>query len=80
MGLQTILWAYDSEDADVGGSITTTDVEVNYNNFISNLTAGAFNNIGAIFLTHEVDNFTMQEAINWYPRLKASFSVRCIPP
>ena len=26
-------------------------------------------------LTHELNNFTMQEAINWYPRLKAAFSV-----
>ena len=26
-------------------------------------------------LTHELNNFTMQEAVNWYPRLKAAFSV-----
>lgn len=80
MNLQTILWGYDSEDADVGeDNITPTDVEINYNMFLSNLTAGTFDTAGGILLTHEVDNFTMQEAINWYPRLRLSFSVRCIP-
>ena len=26
-------------------------------------------------LTHELNNFTMQEAVNWYPKLKAAFKV-----
>lgn len=82
MNLQTILWGYDSEDADVGEDnldTTPTDVDINYNMFVSNLTAGTFDTAGGILLTHEVNNFTMQEAINWYPRLRLSFSVRCIP-
>ena len=29
-------------------------------------------------LTHELNNFTMQEAVNWYPKLKAAFKVWCI--
>jgi hypothetical protein len=27
-------------------------------------------------LTHELNNYTMQAAVNWYPQLKAAFSVR----
>ena len=29
-------------------------------------------------LTHELNNFTMREAINWYPKLKSAFKVWCI--
>ena len=29
-------------------------------------------------LTHELNNFTMQEAINWYPKLKSACKVWCI--
>jgi hypothetical protein len=77
MGLQTILWRYDSNDWRVGqNNITAADVDASYNNFINNLTAGTFNTVGGLMLTHEVNNFTMQEAINFYPRLKAAFSVR----
>jgi hypothetical protein len=77
MGLQTILWRYDSNDWRVGqNNITAADVDTSYNNFINNLTAGTFNTVGGLMLTHEVNNFTMQEAINFYPRLKAAFSVR----
>ncbi|KAI9433220.1 carbohydrate esterase family 4 protein [Lactarius indigo] len=59
---------------DVDGNITATDVDNNYNLFISNLTSGAFDTVGGIMLTHELNNFTMQEAIKWYPQLKAAFS------
>jgi len=30
-------------------------------------------------LTHELNNYTMSEAIKYYPQLKSSFSVRSIP-
>jgi len=76
MGLQTILWKYDSNDWRVfpGGNYTVLDVDTSYQLFINNLTAGTFDTAGGIILTHEVNNFTMQEAINWYPKLKAAFS------
>ncbi len=77
LGLQTIVWKYDSFDWRAGqGNITATDVDNNYNLFISNLTYGNFNTVGGIMLTHELNNFTMQEAIKWYPQLKSAFSVR----
>ena len=77
LGLQTIVWKYDSNDWRAGmGDITAADVDTDYGLFISNLTAGTFNTDGGILLTHELNNFTMQEAIKWHPRLKSAFSVR----
>jgi hypothetical protein len=77
LGLQTIVWGYDSNDWRVGiGNITTTDVDNAYNSFISSETSGTFNNVGGIMLTHELNNYTMSEAVKYYPQLKSSFSVR----
>ncbi|KAH8996015.1 hypothetical protein EDB92DRAFT_1814472 [Lactarius akahatsu] len=60
LGLQTIVWKYDSFDWKAGqGNITATDPSTT---------------VGGIILTHELNNFTMQEAIKWYPQLKAAFS------
>ncbi|KAH8988263.1 chitin deacetylase [Lactarius hatsudake] len=75
LGLQTIMWKYDSFDWRAGqGTTGTTDVDNNYQMFINNLTSGTFNTVGGIMLTHELNNFTMQEAVKWYPQLKAAFS------
>jgi hypothetical protein len=69
--LQTIVWKYDSFDWRVGlNNITVADVDNNYGLFINNLTTGTFNTLGGIMLTHELNNFTMQEAIKWYPQLE----------
>jgi peptidoglycan/xylan/chitin deacetylase (PgdA/CDA1 family) len=77
LGLQTIVWHYDSNDWRVGlNNITAADVDTDYQLFINNETAGNFNSVGAIMLTHELNNFTMSEAVKWYPALKAAFSVR----
>lgn len=77
LGLQTIMWEYDTEDADVGGSgsdaVTDQDVITNYQAFIQTASNGTFSNTGAIVLTHELNNFTMSEAVNFYPQLKAAF-------
>ncbi|KAJ3917948.1 putative chitin deacetylase, partial [Lentinula edodes] len=74
LGLQTIMWGYDSEDADINGqSITDQTVVTNYNNFITTASNGTFNFNGAIILTHELNNFTMSEAVQFYPQLKSSF-------
>jgi len=75
MGLVTVIWRYDSNDWRVGtNNITTADVDNAYNLFINNATAGTFNSGGGIMLTHEVNNYTMSEAIKYYPQLKSSFS------
>jgi hypothetical protein len=78
--LQTIIWKYDSFDWRVGlNNVTAAYVDNNYGLFINNLTTGTFNTVGGITLTHELNNFTMQEAVKWYPQLKSSFSVRRTP-
>ena len=70
------MWKYDSLDWSIGqGNFTAADVDNHYNLFINDLTVGNFNTVGGIMLTHELNNFTMQEAIKWYPRLKSAFSV-----
>jgi len=75
LGLQTIIWRFDSSDWRVGtANVTTATVDGNYQGFINNVTSGVFNTAGGIMLTHELNNYTMQEAINWYPQLKAAFS------
>ena len=77
LGLQTIIWRYDSADWRVGtANVTTATVDGNYQAFINNETSGTFNTAGGIMLTHELNNYTMQEAINFYPALKSAFTVR----
>ncbi|KAI0263676.1 hypothetical protein BGY98DRAFT_1109786 [Russula aff. rugulosa BPL654] len=78
LGLQTVIWKYDSFDWRVGTvvanvTVTPATVDTNYGLFISNLTAGIFDTVGGIMLTHELNNFTMQEAMNWYSQLKSAF-------
>ncbi|EEB90920.1 hypothetical protein MPER_10810, partial [Moniliophthora perniciosa FA553] len=75
LGLQTIMWKYDSEDADVGtGGITKADVDKSYQGFIATAKNGSFANQGAILLEHEVDNFTVSKAMEYYPQLKEAFA------
>ncbi|KAN0137536.1 glycoside hydrolase/deacetylase [Lactarius tabidus] len=75
LGLQTIIWHFDSNDWRVGiNNVTAADVDTDYQLFINNETAGNFNSAGGIMLTHELNNFTMSEAVKWYPALKSAFS------
>ncbi|KIK61546.1 carbohydrate esterase family 4 protein [Collybiopsis luxurians FD-317 M1] len=74
LGLQTIMWKYDTADASINGNtITEQTVEDNYNSFIDIASQGTFSSVGAILLTHERDNFTMSEAVKFYPQLKKVF-------
>jgi len=75
MGLQNIVWKYDSVDWSFGeNGVTKANIDGNYEQFIGKLNAGKFNKAGAILLAHELNNFTMQEAIDWYPKLRSAFS------
>ncbi|KAI6030089.1 hypothetical protein EDC04DRAFT_2898620 [Pisolithus marmoratus] len=69
LGLQNIIWQYDSSDWLGNASVT----DANYQALINTATSGAFNNVGTIFLTHELSNFTMSEAIKWYDNLASVF-------
>ncbi|KAI5985733.1 carbohydrate esterase family 4 protein [Pisolithus albus] len=69
MGLRTIIWQYDSSDW-LGNATVTNG---NYQALIDAATIGTFNDIGTIFLTHELTNLTMSEAIDWYGNLTSAF-------
>jgi len=75
LGLRVILWTTDSFDWEVGATpgVTPAMVDANYQNLINGAQNGSYNNFGTIMLTHEINNFTMTEAIKWYPALKAAF-------
>ena len=77
MNLTTIIWKYDSfADWLVGtNNITAANVDTNYQLFISNETSDTFNTAGGIMLTHKLNDFTMSEAVKWYPQLKQAFKV-----
>ncbi|KAL0577614.1 hypothetical protein V5O48_004375 [Marasmius crinis-equi] len=75
LGLTTIIWKYDTFDWEVGpaSTITPDQIDANYQSFINLAKNGTFNTQGGIVLTHEITNFTMSEAIKFYPALKAAF-------
>ena len=63
LDLQTILWGYNSFDWHEGqDGFSPADVDAKYELFVDQLTAGKFDTVGGILLTHELSNFTMQEA------------------
>ncbi|KAF7361044.1 Carbohydrate esterase family 4 protein [Mycena sanguinolenta] len=53
--------------------ITEQDVQTDYHALIANVSAGTFDTVGAIMLTHELNNFTIQTAIDNYPALVQAF-------
>ncbi|CAK5266326.1 unnamed protein product [Mycena citricolor] len=74
LNLTLVIWEYDSNDWQFGeGSMTAAQIDANYDSFIADAKNGTFTEVGAILLTHELDNFTMQTAVNYYPKLSAAF-------
>ncbi|KAI9454636.1 carbohydrate esterase family 4 protein [Boletus coccyginus] len=74
LGLRTIIWKYDSNDWRAGtGNVTSATVDANYQALIARAQNGTFNTGGTIMLTHELNNFTMSEAVKFYDQLKAAF-------
>ncbi|EDR02485.1 carbohydrate esterase family 4 protein, partial [Laccaria bicolor S238N-H82] len=77
LGLRTIIWKYDSFDWKEGmPGVTEATVDQNYQGLIDGANSGTFDSVGAIMLTHELNNYTMSEAIKWYPSLRAAFTVK----
>ncbi|KAJ7615504.1 carbohydrate esterase family 4 protein [Roridomyces roridus] len=74
LGLETILWKYDTDDGSEGSDgVTPAVVQKNYDDFITKASQGAFNTVGAILLTHELTNFTMQTSMDYHPKLLQVF-------
>jgi len=81
LGLRTIIWEYDSNDWQEGttAGVTPADVDSNYQSLIAHAANGTFATQGAIILTHELNNFTMSEAMKWLPTLQSTFTGGVMP-
>ncbi|KAJ9093522.1 hypothetical protein QFC21_006355 [Naganishia friedmannii] len=76
LNLTSILWQSDSDDWRINTGtppVTSAQIDANYQNLINGVNNGTYDKRGTIMLTHELNNFTMSEAIKWYPMLKAAF-------
>ncbi|KAJ9098996.1 hypothetical protein QFC20_005814 [Naganishia adeliensis] len=77
LNLTSILWQSDSDDWRINTGnppVTSQQIDGNYQSLIDQLNNGTFDKRGTIMLTHELNNFTMSEAIKWYPQLKQAFA------
>ncbi|KAL0948021.1 hypothetical protein HGRIS_010644 [Hohenbuehelia grisea] len=68
LGLTTMLWKYDTNDWKTGAGADPSEVDANYERFIAEAAGGAFSTVGAILLMHELNAFTMNQAMKYYPR------------
>lgn len=75
LGLRTILWKYDTNDwrVEPNGDGSVESVDATYENIMKEAAKGTFDTSGAIMLAHELNNFTMSEAMKFYEKLRSSF-------
>ncbi|KAH7924384.1 carbohydrate esterase family 4 protein [Leucogyrophana mollusca] len=74
LGLRAILWQYDSNDWSEGSDgVTSAQIDANYQNLINLADNGTFSSAGTIMLTHELNNFTMSEAMKFHDQLQTAF-------
>ncbi|KAH6905093.1 carbohydrate esterase family 4 protein [Coprinopsis sp. MPI-PUGE-AT-0042] len=74
LGLRTVLWKYDSNDWRMGSDGTTEeDVDKYYDTLLKDAKNGKFASNGVIILSHELNDFTMTEAVKYYQKLKKAF-------
>lgn len=74
LNLRNILWTYDSNDWRNGiNGVTSKDVDGNYTELVNAAKNGTFKSRGTILLAHENSLYTMQTAMDWYPKIKAAF-------
>ncbi|KAF7325992.1 Carbohydrate esterase family 4 protein [Mycena kentingensis (nom. inval.)] len=74
LGMYNVLWKYNSNDWEVSsGAATPAEVQANYDALISAAGSGTFATAGAIILAHELNNYTMQTALDNYPKLASAF-------
>ncbi|KAI9491179.1 chitin deacetylase 1 [Zychaea mexicana] len=73
LNLTTVLWNLDTDDWAAGESEPVSTVQGNYEDFIKMGSNGTFSTSGNIVLTHEIDNTTMQMAIDYIPQIKQNY-------
>ncbi|KAI8139236.1 chitin deacetylase 1 [Fennellomyces sp. T-0311] len=76
LNLTAILWNIDTDDWAAGSmpGVTTQTVDQNYKNFVEMGKNGTFANSGALILAHEINNGTMEMALQHYPALKEAYT------
>lgn len=75
--MTSILWRSDSNDWRIGTGtppITSEQIDGHYQSLINAVNIGTYDKRGAIMLTHELNNFTMSQAMKWYPAMKQAFA------
>jgi len=73
LNLTAIIWNLDTDDWAAGTSVTVQQVQQNYQNFIQDGTNGTFASHGNIVLSHEINNMTMDFAIQNIPNIKKAY-------
>ncbi|KAI9282589.1 chitin deacetylase [Sporodiniella umbellata] len=73
LNLTTVLWDLDTDDWAAGSSKTLEQVKATYDDYVTMGTNGTFANSGQIVLTHEIDNTTMDLALEYLPKIKTAY-------
>lgn len=74
LGMTAVLWTLDTFDWAAGTPGTTVDtVNQKYKDFIAMGTNGTMSTHGNIVLSHEINNMTMEFAMQHYPEIKAAY-------
>lgn len=73
LDLTAILWNKNTDDWGLSDGLTNAQVDNNFQKILDDNKNGKFNSIGALVLQHEINDLTMNKAIEWYPKIKAEF-------
>ncbi|KAG2187661.1 hypothetical protein INT44_005351 [Umbelopsis vinacea] len=73
LNLTAIIWNLDTDDWAAGTTVTVQQVQQNYQNFIQAGTNGTFASKGNIVLSHEINNMTMDFAVQNIPNIKKAY-------
>ncbi|KAJ2919081.1 hypothetical protein MD484_g1302, partial [Candolleomyces efflorescens] len=68
-----VAWVHILHLSGIEGGVSSEIVDANYELLLKESESGVFDKAGAILLAHELNNFTMSEAVKYYERLKSSF-------
>lgn len=75
LGLTNIQWNIDSFDWTMQpmGPNPPSQIDANFQSWITKVQNGSFASAGAISLEHEANEWTQGKAMEWYPKIKAAF-------
>ncbi|KAG1458434.1 hypothetical protein G6F56_006399 [Rhizopus delemar] len=73
LNLTAVIWNYDTNDWAAGDTETVEDVQTAYDDYITMGTNGTFAQSGNIVLTHEINNTTMQLAVDNLAKIQKAY-------